>query len=203
MHNLLTGSLPTSVTIRGREFFAETDFRMMIELEKLILDTGTNAEDRVIRILNMIFTEGIPADVEAAFNGVLYLYSCGKPPDKKKSEAKKKKNGEIEIKEKLIYDYEFDAPYIYGAFLSQYGIDLQDIDYLHWWKFQALFKSLPSTQKIVEIMGYRATDTTQIKDNKERARIQKLQSIYALPQNLTTEEKVAMAGAAFSGGFTK
>ena len=203
MHNLLTGSLPTSVSIRGREFFAETDFRTMIELEKLILDTSIDAEHRVIRILETIYTEGIPEDIEEAFQGVIYLYSCGNPPDKKRQEAKKKKNGQIEIKEKLIYDYEFDAPYIYGAFLSQYGIDLQDIPYLHWWKFQALFKSLPTTQKIVEIMGYRATETAQIKDNKERARIQKLQSIYALPQNLSTEEKVAMAGAAFSGGFTK
>lgn len=203
MYNLLTGSLPTSVTIRGREFFAETDFRTMIELEKLILDGGAGARERIERIMLLIYPNGIPSDLEAAFDGVLYIYSCGNPPDKSKSEAKKKKNGEVAIKEKLIYDYEFDAPYIYGAFLSQYGIDLQDIEYLHWWKFQALFKSLPSTQKIVEIMGYRATDTTQIKDNKERARIQKLQSIYALPQNLTTEEKVAMAGAAFSGGFRK
>ena len=175
----------------------------MIELEKLILDSSKDAEDRVKQILQMIYTREIPSDVEAAFNGVIYLYSCGRPIVKKKSEAKKKRNGQIDIKEKLIYDYEFDAPYIYGAFLSQYGLDLQDIKYLHWWKFQAMFKSLPSTQKIVEIMGYRATNTSEIKDNRERARIQKLQSIYALPQNLTTEEKVAMAGAAFCGGFTK
>lgn len=203
MHNLLTGSLPTTVTIRGREFFAETDFRTMIELEKLILDGKTDPRARIERIMRLVFVNGIPADVEAAFDWILYIYSCGKPPDKNKQPQKKKKNGEVSIKEKMIYDYEFDAPYIYGAFLSQYGIDLQDVAYLHWWKFQALFKSLPSTQKIVEIMGYRATDTTQIKDNNERARIQKLQSIYALPQNLSAEEKVAMAGAAFSGGFSK
>lgn len=202
MENLLTGSLPTSVTIQGREFFAETDFRKMIELEKLILDTGGNAPERINRIFKLIYTKGIPPDANAAFSGLIFIYSCGKPIEPKKI-AKKKRNGQIDIKEKLIYDYEFDAPYIYGAFMSQYGIDLHDISYLHWWKFQALFKSLSSTQKIVEIMGYRATDTAQIKDNKERARIQKLQSIYALPQNLTTEEKVAMAGAAFCGGFTK
>lgn len=202
MHNLLTGSLPTSVTIRGREFFADTDFRTLIQLEKLILDGNADETDRIERIIRLMFKRGVPSDLEAAFDGILYIYSCGTQTDKKVP-AKKKKNGDVDIKEKLIYDYEFDAPYIYGAFLSQYGIDLQDIEYLHWWKFQALFKSLPSTQKIVEIMSYRATDTSQIKDNKERNRIQNLQSIYALPQNLTTEEKVAMAGAAFSGGFLK
>ena len=135
MRNLLTGSLPTSVTIRGREFFAETDFRVMIGLEKLILDSGLDEQTRVISILQTIYTREMPRDIVSAFDGVLYIYSCGKPPDKQKSETKKKKNGEIAIKEKLIYDYEYDAPYIYGAFLSQYRIDLNDIDYLHWWKF--------------------------------------------------------------------
>lgn len=174
----------------------------MINLEKLILDTKEDSENRVKKIMQLMFTRDIPTDMEAAFDGIIYLYSCGNPPDKKK-QPQKKKNGNVDLKEKLVYDYEFDAPYIYGAFISQYRIDLNDIEYLHWWKFQALFKSLPSTQKIVEIMGYRATDTTQIKDNKERARIQKLQSIYALPQNLTSEEKIAMAGAAFCGGFKR
>lgn len=175
----------------------------MIKLEKLILDESMSAVERINQIMAMVYLKELPSDIEAAFNGVLFIYSCGKPSDKSNTEDRKKKNGEIALKEKLIYDYEFDAPYIYGAFLSHYGIDLQDIEYLHWWKFQAMFKSLPSTQKIVEIMGYRATDTAQIKDNKERARIQRLQNIYALPQNLTTEEKVAMAGAAFCGGFKK
>lgn len=202
-HNLLTGSLPVSANIHGREFPISTDFRALIELEKLILDGKQDKRTRITRIMRTMYPEAVPADIEVAFDEVLFIYSCGNPPVKNAKADKKKKNGEIDIKEKMIYDYEFDAPYIYGAFLSQYGIDLQDVDYLHWWKFQALFKSLPSTQKIVEIMGYRATDTSKIKDAKERARIIRLQQVYALPNNMTPEEKVAMAGAAFSGGFTR
>ena len=50
-------------------------------------------------------------------------------------------------------------------------------------------------------MGYRATDTSKIENKKERERIVRLKQIYALPQNLSFEDKVAMAGAAFGGGF--
>lgn len=85
--------------------------------------------------------------------------------------------------------------------MSQYHIDLNEIEYMHWWKFQALFRSLEDHNKIVEIMGYRAVDLGKIENKKERERIAKMKSIYALPQSYTFEDKVAMAGAAFGGGF--
>ena len=78
-------------------------------------------------------------------------------------------------------------------------IDLNDIEYLHWWKFHALFRGLPSSAKIVEIMGYRGTDLGRIKSKSEQERIARMKEIYALPQELSFEDKVAMAGMAFGG----
>ena len=90
---------------------------------------------------------------------------------------------------------------MFGLFVQLFsGIDLCDIEYLHWWKFQALFQSLKSNTRIVEIMGYRATDLNEIKNKDERKRIARMKQIYDLPTNLTREEKIAMAGAAFGGG---
>ena len=103
------------------------------------------------------------------------------------------------LKNQMIYDYEYDAPYIYGAFLAQYRVDLNDIEFLHWWKFQAMFRSLEDHNKIVKIMGYREAKLGEIKNKSERERIAKMKQIYALPQNLSFEDKVAMAGAAFGG----
>ena len=52
-----------------------------------------------------------------------------------------------------IDDYdEFDNDLIYSAFKDQYSIDLQEIEYLHWWKFKAMFDALKDDNKIVEIM---------------------------------------------------
>ena len=195
--NILLHSLPESVMVDGKEFFVDTDFRTFIIFEK-ILSEPIDAREKVGEIIALFYTDEMPHDIEGAIDAILYLYRCGEEP--KKAPARKK-NGNIELKPKMIYNYEYDAPYIYGAFLTQYKIDLNDIEYLHWWKFQALFKSLEDHNKIVEIMSYRATDLSKIENKKERDRIARLKSIYALPQNLSFEDKVAMAGAAFGGGF--
>ncbi|MEG0309200.1 MAG: Gp15 family bacteriophage protein [Clostridium sp.] len=55
-----------------------------------------------------------------------------------------------------IYSFEYDDDYLYSAFLDQYGVDLQDVEYLHWWKFKSMFKALKEDNEIVKIMGYRA-----------------------------------------------
>lgn len=105
-----------------------------------------------------------------------------------------KKNGDS----KQIYSFEYDAELIYSAFMSQYGIDLQDIPYLHWWKFKAMFEGLNQDNKIVEVMSYRSINVLKIKDKEEKARIKKLQKAYALPDMRTEEEKERDFNSAFA-----
>ena len=185
--NILLDTLPETATVNGKEYFIDSDFRTCIIFEKVLADGTLSNRDKVEEMIDLFFTEERPAD----------FYRCGEPVKKKQQV---RKNGFVEIKPKMIYNYEIDAPYIFGAFLTQYRIDLNEIEYLHWWKFQALFKSLESHNKIVEMMSYRATDLSSIENKKERERIAKLKRIYDLPENLTFEEKVARAGAAFGGG---
>lgn len=197
MANILLDSLPETVEVDGKELFVDTDFRTFIIFEKIITDGELSARERVESVIDLFFTEERPRNVEEAVDAILNLYRCGGAPKKRRHEPKM--NGNVELKPKMYYDYEYDAPYIYGAFLTQYRIDLNEIDYLHWWKFQALFRSLEDHNKIVEIMGYRAADLGKIENSKERERIARLKAIYALPQNLSFEDKVAAAGAAFGG----
>ena len=81
--------------------------------------------------------------------------------------------------------------------MEQYKIDLNNIKYLHWWKFKALFNSLNKNTHFVEIMGYRAMDLSKIKDKEEKKRYKRLQKIYALPDMRTEEQKEADFGKAF------
>lgn len=196
--NILLDKLPETIVIGENEYFADTDFRTMIIFEKIITDDKLDARTKVGMMVDLILTETQPVEKALAVDGIIYLYSCGKRTERNSAPNK---NGNVVLRQKMYYDYDQDAPYIYGAFMSQYGIDLNSIDYMHWWKFQALFRSLNSDNKIVEIMGYRATDLSKIKNDDERHRIQELQRVYGLYQNFTHEEKVAMAGAAFAGGF--
>jgi len=195
--NILLDILPEEVAINGKRYYIDTDFRTFIIFEKIILDHTLTAKEKITELLNLVYTEEVPVDVTAAFDAAIQIYRCGEETTSRPGATRK--NGDVELKPKLIYDYEKDAPYIYAAFLSQYGIDLNEIVYMHWWKFHALFNGLTSSTKIVEIMGYRATDLSKIKDKDERARLAKLKRIYDLPTNYTYEDKVAMAGASFGG----
>ncbi len=195
--NILLDTLPEHIEIDGKEYFIDTDFRTCIIFEKLMQSVDDDKAS-VESWLNLFYTIEQPADVQKAVDGILHIYCCGRPAEQT---SQPKKNGNVILRPKMIYDYEHDAPYIFGAFMSQYGIDLNEIEYLHWWKFNALFRSLNSDNKIVEIMGYRATDLGQIKNKEEQSRIAKLQRIYAIPNAMSREEKIAHAGAAFGGGL--
>ena len=122
-------------------------------------------------------------DIRIAIDEILWFYRCGKEiQDKKVS-----KNEEARAKQ--IYSYEFDDEYIYSAFMEQYRIDLNDIKYLHWWKFKALSNSLNENTQFVKIMGYRAMNIAKIKDKEMKNHYKKMQKIYALPDMRSEEEK--------------
>lgn len=192
--SILLDYLPETVEVNGIEYPVNSDFRAGIIFEKILHDDELDNEEIVYTALDLYYIDERPDNIQDALNGILYFYSCG---GKKKDQENSPKAQSIN--QPRIYDFDYDADYIFAAFLTQYGIDLNEIEYLHWWKFQALFKSLESHNKIVEIMGYRATDLGKIKDKKERSRIAKLKVIYAIPEHLTVEDKVARAGAAFGG----
>lgn len=170
-----------------------TNFRSFILFEILMQDNKIKKEKKILIALNLLYNE-IPDDIKKATDGILWFYTLGKSEEKNKE----KKANDIEKKsKKQIYSYEHDANLIYSAFLSQYGIDLQDIEYLHWFKFKSLFDGLNNENKICEIMGYRAIDLNKIKDKEERKKYKKLQMQYALPDNRTEEEKEQEFAEAF------
>lgn len=158
-----------------------TDFRTSIMFELLMQDNEINMNAKIYQAIKLYYPdiEQIQ-DLSVALENILWFYKCGKDEKMTGHKNKEKRN--------QIYSYEFDSEYIYSAFREQYQINLQT-DILTWWEFKALFEGLNSKCKIVEIMGYRAIDLSQIKDKKENARYKKLKQIYALPDMRTQEQK--------------
>ena len=72
------------------------------------------------------------------------------------------------MRQKNVVAYSFcqDAPYLYAAFLEQYHIDLCDIEYMHWWKFCAMFESLSDDTQMSKIMYYRKVSTSGMPKEK-------------------------------------
>ena len=174
--NLLVDKLPTDY--EGLKI--NTNFRSFILFELLMQDNKIKEQDKIILTLQLFFKEP-PRDVKKAMEGILWFYRRGeKEKISKKGEGNSKKQ---------IYSYEYDAKYIYSAFLSQYGLDLNEVDNLHWFKFKALFEGLNEENKICEIMSYRSIDLNKIKDKEERKKYRRLQRQWALPDNRSVEEK--------------
>lgn len=196
--NILLDHLPETVYVDGILYEIDTDFRTCIILDKVMNDPDIpSSKEKLEAIVDLFYYGEKPDSLIDAVNAVMQFYRCGRTDDR----CRECLNGNVAIRKRPILDYYVDAPMIYAAFLSQYNVDLNKIEYLHWWAFRAMFEGLESHVKIVEIMGYRAVDISKIKNKAERNRIAKLQEIYALPDTRTLEEKVAAAGAAFGGGI--
>ena len=182
--NLLTHDLKDIVQDRIKADF-DTDFRTSILFELLMQREDIKIKLKIRKALELYYPDlSQISDLETALKDITWFYQCGK--EKKTSRKNKKTNNK---KNNYIYSYEYDADYIYSAFMQQYNIDLTEIEYLHWWKFRALFEGLNKDTKIVEIMGYRAMDLSKIKDKKEKNFYKKMKELYALPDMRTTLQK--------------
>jgi Bacteriophage Gp15 protein. len=161
----LTTKLPTTIEVGGNFFNIKTDFREWIKF------------DHIIRTNENIFLK----DFFYLFNGNTFpnanfydaLFKFYSNPNKTPHFPTNNDSGEI------IVDYIEDGEYIYADFLRNYNIDLLDIDYLHWHKFNALFRSLPDNSQIKTIMGIRSWE----KNNEEYdVRMQRLKDAWSYPR---------------------
>jgi hypothetical protein len=179
--NLLIDLVPTTVNIGNKEYEINSDFRISILFELMMQDNELDDKEKIIQALNLYYPE-IPEDINKAVDMLLWFYRGGKDITSNGKGAGRGKIGQI-------YSFDYDDDYIYSAFLDQYGIDLQDIEYLHWWKFKAMFKSLKEDNEIVKIMGYRAMDLSKIKDKEQRAYYKKMKELYKIPEKINKNEQ--------------
>lgn len=170
--------LPHSISIDGKDYEINTDFRVWIEIEKLLCSSESASGDKLAKCLALAYHE-LPPSPFAALEGLLNFYSLGR-----QSES----GGGSHALSAPLYDLEADAEYIYGSFMSQYGIDLSEVE-LHWWKFRALLACLSDDCKFAKVVSYRSTDTHDIKDVRQKRFYEKMKRLYALPDNRTAEEK--------------
>ena len=190
--NMLIDLLPETVEIGGVDYRINSDFRTSILFEMLVTDEELEAKDKVIPALRLYYPE-IPPDIGEAVDKILWFYRCGKK-EKKTSES-----GEGAPPEP-VYSFDYDDDYIYAAFLEQYGIDLQDVENLHWWKFRALFKGLMDDTEFVKIMGYRSIKISNSMSKEQRKFYNEMKRIHALPRSEKEEQMEAMLLEALQNG---
>ena len=177
--NILIDKLPTSVVIDGVEYKINSDFRTSILFSLLIEDNDVNEQDKILGALQLYY-DVIPNNINSAIDKIINFYLCN-DNNTSSGSSKNKSN-------KKVLDYEIDSNYIYSAFLTQYHIDLQDIEYLHWWKFKAMLESLNDDLMLSKIIKFRSIDVSKIQDKEQKKYYQKMQKMYEIKEKISEEE---------------
>lgn len=194
-HNILIDRLPDTVEIEGVEYDIESNFRTFILFELMMRDPALSDSEKAAMALQLVYPV-IPDNLEAAVEQMLWFYSCGKGWRNKSGSGKADA-----VESQMIYSFEHDDDYIYSAFLTQYHIDLQDIEYLHWWKFKALMRTLSPDLEFSKIMGYRGIEINGDMSKEQREFYSRMKELYALPIPDDEQEKMdAIAEALMNGG---
>lgn len=166
MLNVLYEEFPDYVLVHGIQYRIETDFREWIRFSELVEDDQVPWQIKVELMLRW-YCDCIPDDPESA------IYALGD------FLAARNLYGADEVikndKREPAFSFSDDSGCIYSAFVDCYGIDLQRIPYMHWWKFRTLFDGLPHNTEIKQRIMYRTTDANSIKDKEERKRVKRIQ----------------------------
>lgn len=147
MMDLTKRSLPNTVSVGGRDFSIYTDFRLWMRFEIAVgkMRRGDNID------VSYLFKNDMPS-----YCDLRELFSFSRPESPLPRQ--------VSHTNVIALDYELDADLIYSAFLGQYGIDLFEVEELHWHKFLALLKGLNDSTVLSKVMGYRSYEKITDKD---------------------------------------
>lgn len=198
--NLLIDELPKTVTIGGTEYEINSDFRTSLLFEMLMDDSTVPDDDKGLQALRLYYpvTPHTQNEVTEAIERLLWFYKCGKEPNEY-MRNKQEKQAESGQRQSKVYDVNYDDDYIYAAFIQQYGINLNYVEYMHWWEYRALFKSLTNETEFVKIMEYRGMEISKDLTQEQKSFYKKMKAIYALPQSKEETERMRAIEAALLG----
>lgn len=165
MLDLTKQALPNTVTVDGKAFLLNTDYRVWLRYTRDI-------KSGEIFDASYLFEGEYPPAIS-----IVALLDFWQP----KSPLPRP----IRHSDAIPIDYDLDADLIYAAFLEQYGIDLIDVEHLHWHKFIALLRGISEDTKLGKVMGYRCYEKTDSKHDYH----EELRRAWEIEPPMTEEEK--------------
>lgn len=184
MYNMMLDKLPTDY----KGYLMRTSFRIGVQICLCAKDEDYTEEEKLYIMLNLLYGNGIPHDINVAVEGLHWFLSCGREENNHKSSSKE------------LFYWDFDHEKLYSSFMSTYGIDITKED-MHWFKFVALIGSLRKDSAFNGAVAIRSYDTSELK-GKALREMRELQESLKPPVQLSSEEQEALAefDALFSGG---
>lgn len=178
MQNILLQPFPKSVCIDGETYPINSDFRIGIRFDELMNDANLSDDTKIARALSLYYPI-LPNNVNEAIAKMLWFFSCSK-------ETKEKSNGKPSNR---IYSFGYDSSRIYAAFQRFHCIDLNEIDYMHWWKFRNLMFDIGECDFATAIKC-RSTKINPKMSSEEKTRLAEIKRLYAIPDKRTEKQKI-------------
>ncbi len=180
---------PEYAKVNDRKYKIRTDFRIALKCNDIAQDNSVGETERALAIIYTLFENGLDnqEDYGQLLNIAKKYLGCGKEIQQSNQEPD--------------MDYNEDMDYIEASFMSDYKIDLTK-EKMHWWKFNKLINGLSNSEIgncciLNRVRNLRNFDTKDIKDAKEKAKIEKAKKEVALNRykkenNLTKEQEESM-----------
>lgn len=149
--NVLFGHLPEAVTVSGREYPVNTDFRTWLEAGE-ILKSDMITERKIPMLINLCYKDSYPQNSGLALSGIMAFYKNAFPGYRSTGRSD--------------FSADFDGKLIYSGFYKAYGIDLST-DAIHWYRFAPLFYEL-SDCAFSKVLGYRSADIGKLPQTHQK-----------------------------------
>lgn len=183
---ILTEKPPVFLSVNGKDYPILTDFREVLDYEaRMKPDVGDREIILAVYEMYKRNDEILKSDnFIAALEQLNWFVSCGEKPKSRPS------NAVLGINRNRPFDFEVDGGLIYSAFVQTYEIDLYEVDYIHWWKFNALLADVSRECRFSKVMEYRTIDLKNKNLSKEQKKLYSaLQSYYKITEKRSQEEE--------------
>lgn len=174
MFTLQKARLPETIEVNGSLYKIHTDYRYFLRFREHLQDKNAKIDE-----FNYMYVDATPASL---LEGLRQLVAFMNPPQELPRRTGRESS-------EIVIDYEIDAPYIYAAFMEQYGLDLLNVN-LHWYAFNALLRGLHDTE-LNNIINARLYKPSGKGGDYEKAR-QKQYEAWRLPQPEDNEPDEAL-----------
>lgn len=165
---------PEYVKINNKKYKINTDFRIALECNRVASDETIGDYERTLAIIYLLYGDNGLKDKEN-YNQLLELaikyLKCGEDIDST-------------IDEEVDMDFEQDFKLIEASFRSDYGISLSK-EKMHWWDFFMYLNGLSDKCVLNRVREIRDYDISELKDIKEKRKLEKAKKMYALKKKKT------------------
>ena len=170
-------SLPTTVTIAGREVPVRTDFRVILEIFVMLADPSLSDTDKTEALLRMFYEER-PADIRAAIQAFRDFVDQHSGPAGKTPAARSS-----------LINWSHDFPLMVGPINHVLGAECRSMPYLHWYTFLAAYMDMDPGCVFAQVLRIREKLRTGKKLEKwERDFLRQNPDLVDPPARLTDAE---------------